>query len=107
MAHPEWVLKHKQKNSEIRYLNGRYYLYKITSKWDPEKKRTKKVTLGMIGVITEQEGLVPKGVLKKGRTPKAKPLVSVFTKEYGASKFLEIIGSDIIELLRKSFSKDF
>lgn len=103
MTHPEWVLKHKQKNSEIRYLNGRYYLYKITSKWDPDKKRTKKVTLGMIGVITEQEGLVPKGVLKKGRSPKEKPLVSVFTKEYGATKFLEIIGSDIIEKLKENF----
>jgi hypothetical protein len=44
MAHPDWVLKHKVKNSEIRNFNGKYRLYAITSKWCPEKKRTKKVT---------------------------------------------------------------
>jgi hypothetical protein len=59
MAHPDWVLKHKQKNTEIRNIKGRYYLYQITSKWDPQKKRTKKVTLGMVGTITEKNGLIP------------------------------------------------
>ena len=42
VAHPEWVLKHKVPNSEIRCIRNRYYLYKITSVWCPEKKRTNK-----------------------------------------------------------------
>ncbi len=85
MIYPEWVLKHKQKNTEIRKLKGRYYLYKITSKWSPQKKRTKKVTLGMVGVITEKDGLIPKGLSKKGRPSKPQPHVEVSVKEYGGS----------------------
>jgi len=36
--HPEWANKHKRKGTKLRYINGRYYLYQVTSKWDPEKK---------------------------------------------------------------------
>ena len=54
MEYPEWAIKFKTKNTELRLIRGRYYLYNITSKWDPEKKRTKKVTLGAVGTITEE-----------------------------------------------------
>ena len=70
MEHPEWALKFKTKNTELRLIRGRYYLYNITSIWDPEKKRTKKVTLGSVGTITEEHGLIPKGMSRKGRHPK-------------------------------------
>ena len=69
MKHPEWALKFKTKNTELRLIRGRYYLYKITSKWDPEKKRTKKVTLASLGTITEEYGLIPAGMSRKGRLP--------------------------------------
>lgn len=68
--HPDWVLKHKIPNSEIRLIRGKYYLYGITSKWCPEKKRTKKVTLKQIGVIDEEYGLIPTGMSRKGKVPK-------------------------------------
>ena len=70
MTHPEWVLKHKIPNSEIRLIRGRYYLYSITSVWCPEKKRTKKKTLKQIGVIDKEYGLIPTGMSRKGRIPK-------------------------------------
>lgn len=70
MAHPDWVLKHKIPNSEIRCIRGKYYLYSITSKWCPEKKRTKKVTLKQIGVIDKEYGLIPTGMSRKGKVPK-------------------------------------
>ena len=70
MEHPEWALKFKTKNTELRLIRGRYYLYNITSTWDPEKKRTKKVTLGSVGTITEEHGLIPTGMSRKGRHPK-------------------------------------
>ncbi len=69
MAHPEWALKFKVKNTELRKFGDKYYLYSITSKWDPEKKRTKKVTLKQLGNITETDGFIPTGVRKKGRIP--------------------------------------
>lgn len=79
MAHPEWVLKFKEKNTEIRNIRGRYYLYRITSKWDPDKKRTKKVTLGSLGVITEEHGLIPTGQSKKGRLKKGESRLKTLT----------------------------
>ncbi|MEA1874856.1 MAG: hypothetical protein U9N51_10590 [Bacteroidota bacterium] len=50
--HPEWTLKYKEKGTELRFINKTYYLYKITSKWNPEKKRSQKITLGLLGKIT-------------------------------------------------------
>jgi len=107
MAHPDWVLKHKLKNTEIRNIRGRYYLYKITSKWDPEKKRTKKVTLGMLGVITEKDGFIPKGQSKKGRTPHASKIRDVSVKEYGATALLQQVSVDIVEVLKEVFPDDW
>ena len=68
--HPEWATKYRQKNTEIRCIRGRYYLYATTHKWDKEKKRSKKITLKQVGVITEKEGLIPTGMKRKGRIPK-------------------------------------
>jgi predicted transposase YbfD/YdcC len=70
MQHPEWALKFKTKNTELRCMKGRYYLYNITSVWSPEKKRTKKVTLNQVGTISEEYGLIPTGMKRKGPIPK-------------------------------------
>lgn len=72
MSHPEWALKHKKKNTELRNIRGNYYLYKITSKRVKDKKWPQKITLGQIGVITEKEGLIPTGMKRKGPVPKGK-----------------------------------
>jgi len=58
MDYPKWVMKHKKKGTEIRKINGRYYLYKISSIWNKEKKRAQKITNEYLGIITE-EGLIP------------------------------------------------
>lgn len=100
MTHPEWAIKHKVKGTELRLINGKYYLYKITSKWDKEKKVTRKITLGMIGRITQEEGLIPKGQ----RAQKTRIQASMRTKEYGATHALiTMLGSDIVECLQKDF----
>ena len=69
MAYPDWVLKHKTKGTELRKIRDKYYLYKVTSKWDPKKKKAKKVTLGQVGTISEEYGLIPTGMKRKGRIP--------------------------------------
>ena len=33
--HPEWALACKRKGTELRLLKGKYYLYEVTSKWNP------------------------------------------------------------------------
>ncbi len=69
MAHPVWALKHKTKNTELRNIRGKYYLYALTSKRIKEKPWPQKITLGQIGVITEAEGLIPTGRKRKGPVP--------------------------------------
>ena len=100
MAYPEWVEKYRQKGTNISCIRGKYYLYACTSKYDPEKKRARKITGEYLGRITE-EGLIP---------PKKKQVAteqnSVSVKEYGASKVALDIGKDIYEALKKHFPKN-
>lgn len=53
---PEWVEKYRKKGTTINESNGKYYLYKITSKYDPQKKSPRAVRI-YLGKITE-EGLI-------------------------------------------------
>src|SRR3989344_2527351 len=98
---PDWVLKHKEKNREIRFLNKTYYLYEMKSIWDENKKRSKKVTGTYLGKITE-EGLIE---------PKHKRVLSslknITIKEYGASSLLNILEKDLKIKLEKYFPKDW
>ncbi|MDR1973288.1 MAG: hypothetical protein LBQ31_01285, partial [Bacteroidales bacterium] len=57
-THPTWALAHKRPCTELRNINGRYYLYEVTSKWNPEKKRSVKITGRLLGKITQSEGFV-------------------------------------------------
>ena len=66
-THPEWVLRHKIPNTEIRCIRGKYYLYNITSVWCPEKNRTKKKTLKQVGVIAKEVGYLKSDELNVGK----------------------------------------
>ena len=94
--YPEWVEKHRQKGTNISCINGKYYLYAVSSKWDKEKGRAQKKTDAYIGRITE-EGLIPKGV----KRTKEMPVVTV--KEYGATSAVMTIGDDLLRNLRDKF----
>jgi len=97
MGHPDWVLKHKTKGTEIRQLGKYYYLYKIHSEYDKEKKRAKKITDKFLGKITE-EGLIKP---KQERIIEAQKNISV--KEFGASRFISNESQDIIQNLKEIF----
>ena len=43
---------------EVREIKGHYYVYSVTSKWDPEKKRSKKITGPCMGKITAADGFI-------------------------------------------------
>ena len=55
---PEWVARHKGKGVAIERRGDRYYATRVTSVWDPAKKRARKKTLEYLGRVT-QEGIVP------------------------------------------------
>lgn len=54
--YPDWVLTHKGKNREIRFINGNYYLYSYHS--FRKDGKVKKVTDELIGKITIN-GIIP------------------------------------------------
>ena len=81
VLHPEWALAHKRKGTELRLLNGKYYLYQVTSKWNPEKKRSMKITEKFLGRITETEGFIES---EKARLRRQQVQIErVQVKEYG------------------------
>ena len=68
---PEWVKNFQcEKNTEIKYINGHWYLYERSTKYDPELKRSRKVSGKLLGSITEN-GFVPKKEKGAKRTPAA------------------------------------
>lgn len=104
MEHPEWATKHKEKGTELRYINGRYYLYRVSSVYDKIKKRAQKITGEFLGCVTEEDGLTPPRTrIKKASTLQPKPIRSIATKEYGATKILQDLSADILTELQICF----
>lgn len=54
MGFPDWVEKHRKPGVELRHQRGKYYAYRVTSRYDPKLKRSRKVTLEYLGAITEK-----------------------------------------------------
>lgn len=100
-THPAWALKHKKKGTELRNIRGHYYLYEVTSKWDSELKRSKKITGRMLGKITKEDGFVES---EKERLRKQSLKVeNLKVKEFGISNYIEIYLCNYTKLLKKHF----
>lgn len=96
--YPEWVLIHKKKGVEIRYIHGKYYAYKVKSTWDSEKKRPKKITEKYLGSIT-QGGLIPP---KHEREQKINSI-----KEFGNIFFANSFTKELASVLKQEFPEEF
>jgi len=55
---PPWVMKYKTKGMAVEKRGESYFLSRVTSVWNPVKKRAQKKTLEYLGKITP-EGLIP------------------------------------------------
>jgi hypothetical protein len=101
IQHPDWATRHKRKGTELRLIGGRYYLYEVTSKWDPEKKRSKKITGKLLGRITKEDGFIESD---KARLRKQTLTISKLTvKEYGITAYISNHLGDYEVLLKKHF----
>lgn len=76
-VYPEWVQKYRTKGTTVKYVRGKYYLYKRTSKRVKGKKYPQSVDT-YIGVIT------PDGIVNSKRRMVTLSEISVY--EYGFSK---------------------
>ena len=95
-AIPQWAKDQRQKGTEIKVIGGRYYLSKVTSKWDPTIKRARKISGDYLGVLTP-DGLIP---VHHKMLRLDEPVLS---KEFGASWLLASLTGDIREHLRTRF----
>lgn len=93
---PEWAKKQRLKNTEIKKIGNQYYLQKVSSKWDKEKKRSQKVSGEYLGVLTP-EGLIP------AKKRKVSVDVKYYSKEYGANMVIRSLTTDIYDMLKKYF----
>lgn len=94
---PDWVIAQKEKGTEIHALKTGFYKYQITSKWDPEKKRAKKITGKYLGKLT------PEGLIASKQERVLTEMKAISVKEFGASKLICTAGSDIIEITKKHY----
>jgi len=99
MSYPDWVLKHKQKGTEIRRMGNNFYLYKISSMWDKKKKRPKKITQKFLGTITRE------GLIQPRHERLLESMRHISVKEFGATNFIVGMNSDIIERLKEIYPK--
>jgi hypothetical protein len=99
--HPEWALAHKRKGTELRLIKGAYYLYEVSSKWSPEKKRAVKITGKLLGKITEADGFVESD--KQRLRKQQLQIERIQVKEYGISAAIEALFYDTINALKKYF----
>ena len=97
MTHPEWVLKFKTKGTLVMRRGDRYYLYRISSHWNREKKRSQLSTDEYLGRIT------PEGLIE----PKAKRIMrrydQIKVKEYGSTFLINHVSRDIMDELKRHF----
>jgi len=80
MSLPAWVLPFKEPRTEIRCIKGMFYKYQVSYPYSPEKKRSIKKTVRLLGKITEQEGFIPssKNQLREEATSVPKIDIKIF-----------------------------
>ena len=99
--HPQWALACKRKGTELRLINGRYYLYETSSKWNPQKKRAVKITGKLLGTITEADGFVESDKARLRR--QQLKVESIQVKEYGITSALGVLCEDTVNALKLHF----
>lgn len=100
-THPKWATKHKRKGTELRLINGNYYLYEASSKWDPEKKRARKISGKLLGKVTKESGFIESDKAKLRKRELSVSELSI--KEYGVTSLINTHFSRYTGLLEKHF----
>lgn len=94
---PDWVSKYKGKGKTIKIRNGKYYLYEVQTIYDKKRPNKHYVKNTYIGVITEDNGIIPK------KTSNYFKPESLYSKVYGFNLLFDELGKDIFNRLTKNF----
>lgn len=97
MKLPKWIIPHKEPKTEIKFIKGSYYKYAVEYVYNADKKRTDKITKGIIGKITIQDGLIPSA--KNRLREQVSEIPKVDIKTFGVYKlFTELLQEDVKSL---------
>lgn len=106
--HPEWATKFRKPGTELRLIRNKYYLYAVSSVYDPITKKGKKRTGKIMGSITQANGFVESAVRvlnKKAQSPI--DFSSIAIKEYGFSGFINVYFKEQLDKLKSFFAEDW
>jgi len=104
----EWLAKQREmgkKCLEIKYIQGKPYIYYSTSVYHKETKKTKKVSK-YIGRLTPDRGLLTKGSTRPSQdtpTTTSRPFRPRSVHEYGNAKLLVDEFKDLVPILIDAF----
>ena len=101
---PDWTLPFKEPRTEIRCIKGSYYKYEVRYQYNNVKKRTDKITVRLMGKITEKDGFIPsdKDLIRQ----KSTQLPKVDIKNFGVYNLYSNLLSEEISLLKNIFKED-
>ena len=85
----------KPKNTEIKHISGKWYLYERTTRYNPETGKSTKVSGKMLGSITEQGFMARKIAFSH--------VLEIEVVELGASQYFYEKGALIRERLKEFF----
>ena len=95
---PKFIIDFQRpKNTEIKHINGHWYLYERSSRYDPKTKKMHKVSGAMLGTITE-DGFKPKKAKVDHKT-----FENVEVVELGATGYLWMKNQTLVKSLQKYF----
>ncbi len=106
--YPDWVLSHRKPGTELRFINGHYYVYAVSSYYDPVRKKGRKKTGVLLGKITESGGFVASGEKKLATSASfGIDLSKIAVRESGFTDFLKVYGKVIEQKLKLFFPKKY
>lgn len=105
--HPEWATKHRRQGTELRHINGRYYLYEYKTVYDSQIKGPKKISGKIVGSITQEGGFreSDKGKLKAAKVDV--PVVVGPVREFGVSQYFLAQFGEFFGHLASAFPEDW
>src|ERR1017187_10251489 len=104
-SHPQWALQHRKPGTELRNINGRYYLYSVSSRYDPVLKKSRKITGKILGAVTQKDGFIESDKRKLAAKASAGfDPVTLCVRDYGFSGFLLQYGQPVMEKIRQYFA---
>jgi transposase len=106
--YPDWAIAHRRPGTELRFINNTYYLYEVSSFYDPVKKRGRKKTGSLLGKITKDAGFIASDK-KKLKDKAFAPIDTskISTRECGFTLFLDVYGREIERKLQVFFPKQY